>query len=273
MANKKILDHLLIPRHTGNKKIDSDNIVKWNEFLEIVDENISWYPSSGNDFRDILFLNNPVFNHIGIIPSVYIHTDISFAYDLIFNPQVQEFVGITININNVIELQTNVNLICDGNNLTQPAPGGIKHLTGRELSGNEEKRYLQKREFENNSSRVYLLNVSIEFNGIWYKNKNVLYFIFENYCFFERFIIEQNLELLLIFCHCSQSFKAEELNNLSNDLDAIDYLISNGGIFVDLEEFQNEIIDINANFSLHCIDILKSLPFEGIMKTFQIVRH
>lgn len=96
MENKEILKRLLKPVDPGNEG-------KWEEFLNTLDDNISWYPSAGLDFRDVLFLYNNGFNCTPLIPSVYIHTDEQLPYDII-NKKVEVERGIEVIINNVVEL-------------------------------------------------------------------------------------------------------------------------------------------------------------------------
>ncbi len=100
MTNRKILDKLLKPKDLRN----SSNVEKWKEFLNTVDENISWYPSAFEDFRDIIRLNNS--NLIKDEPSVYIHTDNNIARIIDAREIIEE--GYKVEVREIIELDFKV---------------------------------------------------------------------------------------------------------------------------------------------------------------------
>ena len=100
--NADILRRLLTPKEKENKHHQE----LWNKFLNTVDENISWYPSAGEDFRDIIRINNS--DKIKEKPSVYIHTD----YDNTTALKLIDEMGIKgkrykVTVNNFIELSLN----------------------------------------------------------------------------------------------------------------------------------------------------------------------
>lgn len=109
MPNREIINRLLKPKQTGNPEVDLHNAQKWEEFLNTVDDKISWYPSAASDFRDVVFLNNTEFNITELYPSVYIHTDLNLPYDMILNQRVENEIGVQVNINDIIELNLNIN--------------------------------------------------------------------------------------------------------------------------------------------------------------------
>ena len=66
MTNKEILSSLLTPvKPEGNEL--------WENFLEIVDENLLWFPSSRSNFNDLNFRFSGISETIKY-PTVYIHT-------------------------------------------------------------------------------------------------------------------------------------------------------------------------------------------------------
>lgn len=92
MENKEILSHLLNP-------VLDEHTVKWEEFLKVVDDNILWYPSSGNDFSDL---------KEATYASLYIHTSYKLDqkfYKFLFNKQYLNYKFSHVTVEEAFELK------------------------------------------------------------------------------------------------------------------------------------------------------------------------
>jgi hypothetical protein len=243
MENKEVLKKLLKP-------VDPDDEGKWEEFLKTVDENISWYPSAGFDFYDIFILNNEL-KSTNIAPSVYIHSDFRYNSEMFNNNGVSMDDGLEFNFINYFELSSVINF-------GEP-PENIYRSCDR------------------NYKKIFLINVNVKYNNCKLVNKNVLYFFIENNCFFETFIINQELRLSHIF---SQISKMEGENplpefwRLLTQYTNVKYLISDNRLFMDRDDFEQlDNIEINNNLSLQRMGIINGTQYRrGELKIYKIIR-
>jgi hypothetical protein len=251
MANREILNRLLTPVHTGNPDVDLVNVEKWKEFLDNVNENISWYPSAGFDFYDIYILNNEL-NRTNITPSVYIHSDFRYNAEIFNNNGVRMDDGLEFDFVYYFELKSEI------------IDFGQPH----------ENIY---RSCDRNYGRIFLINVNVKYNNCKLVNKYVIYFFVENNCFFETFIINQELKLSHIF---SQISKMEGDNPLSEFWRLltlhpnVKYLISDNRLFINQDDFERlDKIEINNNLSLQGVDIINGAQYRrGELKIYKILR-
>ena len=102
--NRDFITELLCPKN----HLTSKSKVLWEDFLNKVDDNISWYPSAGLDFRDIAFLENSELNQTGIKPSCYIHTDYQIFHQLLYPCEgYEDLMGLNVNISDVLDIGQN----------------------------------------------------------------------------------------------------------------------------------------------------------------------
>jgi hypothetical protein len=156
---------------------ESENF-KFNQFLidyTSADEKILWYPSSGNDFRDVINFSSLVNRNIEAndLPNLFIHNDYdSRSFDKITSSSVNNSTifcddNTTINIEEKIVLR--FNLQAKGN------------YTVRE-------RYVDFYEYKLNIPHIYLLRLSINTTKFGNIKANLLYVSFENINLFEFFM-------------------------------------------------------------------------------------
>ena len=151
---------------------------KFNQFLIdriSNDEKILWYPSSGDDFRDIVNFSSLVNRNIDSndLPNLFIHNDYdSRSFDKIisasnFNSTIFQDDNTSVTINEKIELR--FNLKAKGNYLVR-------------------ERYVDFYDYKLNIPHIYLLRLTIHTTKFGHINANLLYVSFENINLFEFFM-------------------------------------------------------------------------------------
>ena len=134
---------------------------------------ILWYPSAGNDYRDIMELSNEraQLHKIKELPDLFIHTDYNANYvnldETIYND------GRTIvQIENKFELQ-----------LTHNIDYHVNPMYARSAS---------QAPLE---PKIYLLDISVSSKTLGVIYKTVLYFLFENINFLDQIILKNKIKI------------------------------------------------------------------------------
>lgn len=135
--------------------------------------NILWYPSSGNDFRDILeFTNERARLHkMQELPNLHIHTDY-YTARLNLNEIVYTDTRTIVQIENKFELQLKNNI--------------QYHINPEYV------------DFPNDAPdkpTIYLLDITVNSNTLGEIKKPVLYFLFENINFLDEIILKNKISI------------------------------------------------------------------------------
>lgn len=137
------------------------------------DPNILWYPSAGDDYRDILELTHERARQHGIelLPDLIIHTD--------YKPDWLNLNGIPYNdertqveVENRFELELTQDIIYEVNPCFVDFPNDAP-----------------------NEPTIYLMDISITSNILGQVRKSILYFLFENINFLEQIILKNKLHI------------------------------------------------------------------------------
>lgn len=161
MKEKSTLKELL-------KGVDQKSQSRFNELLDAIPENpnILWYPSSGNDFRDLLEFGPGGLNSPGLkeLPHLFIHTDYFKEWLFLGKDQTEfEEQGLRITVRRKFELRFSLPIV------------------GYYVNPN----YV---DFPNEALKkpiIYLLDLTIECENFNPINQSVLYFMFENINFLD----------------------------------------------------------------------------------------
>ena len=146
--------------------------------------NILWYPSAGNDYSDILEINNERANLNGIneIPELYIHTDYNLNFlNLEENQIIFNDLGSTVQIVNKYELNL------------RPNAGIIYEINPNFV------------DFPNDAPTdptIYLLDLKIISENSGEKIQPILYFIFENINFLDQVLLKNKISISHIVKVC-----------------------------------------------------------------------
>ncbi len=147
-----------------------------DELLNSIGENpnICWYPSAGNDYRNILELSSERANYNGIkeLPDLFFHTDYRKKYIVINEGKAYEDKNTTVNINksNNLIFQEDVDSFVNPNYVTRP-------------------------EYAASGPEVYLLEIEINSNEYGKIIRPVIYFLFENINFFEEVLLRYDIKI------------------------------------------------------------------------------
>lgn len=204
----------------------------WKKFLEVPFENVIWYPSSGYDFLDLIHTNYQGLNITG--STLFLHSDQLLQNELIDNMGIEER-GQTIKINRITELkltdefkpeydsrflsdpflrisvsddpQKEYEMIMADLHMEKKEREKPENLKGRinqavalKSIGEEDRIYgnLKPARFNKYLGKAFLLNIDVTFDDEEIKNKDLLYFSFDNISFFREFIIKNNIPVKTI---------------------------------------------------------------------------
>jgi len=170
-VSKKTLQNGLFSLLTPKNKI------VYNEFINSLPDNIKllWYPSAGEDFRDLLFTHEKYEHKMEQMPDLYIHSD--------YYPWEQsKFLD-----NRIVykDGKTEINVV------------EISELTfnKKDISFELDKRVVDFPEGSKASGKVCLLKLTFKSDVLGVFEKYVLYFFFENTNFLKEIIFKNNLKI------------------------------------------------------------------------------
>lgn len=171
MKEKSTLKELL-------KGVDQKSQSRFNELLDAIPENpnILWYPSSGNDFRDLLEFGPGGLNSPGLkeLPHLFFHTD--YLKEWLFLGQKEtefEEQGLKISVINKFELAF--------------------RFPFREYDVN--RNYVHFADLASPRPEIYLLDLRIEADGVAPMEQTVFYFLFENFNFLVELLIKRGIKV------------------------------------------------------------------------------
>ena len=134
---------------------------------------ISWYPSAGNDYRDIMELSEEraILHNIKELPDLFIHTDYDSNFvnldGIVYND------GRTIvQIENKFELQ-------------------LTHIINYHVNPI----YAHFASHAPQEPTIYLLDISVSSESLGVIKKTVIYFLFENINFLEQIILKNKIKI------------------------------------------------------------------------------
>lgn len=135
--------------------------------------NILWYPSAGNDYRDILELTHEraQFHGITELPDLFIHTDYNQQFLRLTGNAHNDF-GTNVRIENRFELQLiqNVQYNINPEFVDSPDDAPIEPT-------------------------IYLLDISVTSKILGEVKKTIIYFLFENINFLDEVILKNNIPI------------------------------------------------------------------------------
>ncbi|MGE5406700.1 MAG: hypothetical protein ACM3NR_03220 [Methanosarcina sp.] len=198
----------------------------WNKFLEISFENIIWYPSAGSDFLDLIHEGNLGQNTPG--STLFLHSDQLLQDELLDNMGREEG-GQIVRINRIIELKLTDEfkpeydpgfisnlfplqkkyemIIADrlNNEVKEKEKngfrkGGVKDKMTPKSEEEVDRIYnsLKPEMCNKYLGKAFLLDINVSFQGQEIKNRDLLYFSFDNISFLREFIIKNNVPVSTI---------------------------------------------------------------------------
>jgi hypothetical protein len=145
-------------------------------FATLEEERVLWYPSAGDDYRDLLYLHPAKSPDLGLqqTPNIFCHTDYDFRY---FrnrtDPLFQD--GYTcIRIKEFFELELRPDLAVDYR--VSPYYATFTDHAARR-------------------PQILLLDLDIVSNQLGHFEKSIFYFFFENYNFLGEILLKQGVEI------------------------------------------------------------------------------
>lgn len=132
--------------------------------------NILWYPSAGNDFRDVLEFTNErsQLHKISELPDLFIHTD----YGINLNQLGHTDNRTNVRIDNKYELQLQTN-----------------------IEYNIDPHFVDSPEIAPMDPTIYLLDVTVVSDSLGEVKQTVIYFIFENINFLDEVVLKNKISI------------------------------------------------------------------------------
>jgi hypothetical protein len=165
---------------TTKKSIEQHKLEEfWKSCNNPSQPRILWYPSAGNDYRDILEMTTERASkhNINILPEVFIHTDYTTN---------EKFVNLNCGIihkdsRTLVKLSDKTELT-----ISKEWRDKIKYEVCRDFVGSSE---------IHSEPTIFLLDMVIESRQLGTVTKPVLYFKFENINFFREVVLKQKLNI------------------------------------------------------------------------------
>ncbi len=180
------------------------------------DPNVLWYPSAGNDYRDLLelFPERAKRNNIHDLPDIYVHTD--------YNPNFLKFFD---------------TVYCDNNTSIKIIDRYELKLT-TEIKYHVNPRYTVHTDSANKQPVIWLLKVEITSDIYGTYTRTVIYFLFENINFLEEVILKNMIRISHIVkvregCSYGGNKKSITFSYLFLDLLGTKYLICDDKLDID----------------------------------------
>ncbi len=173
--NKSILSSILKP--IENPEVFNEIMGKLSD-----DPKTSWYPSSGGDYRDLLYLTKEYFQlRRGLqskvesvtFPELFIHTDYDSRYT------------------NLIEK----GIIREDKGTVMKVTSQVKCTLNKSVDYEIDSRLIL---FLREAFRIptcYLMNIEVSSKGMGTYNRIVVYFFMENFNFFREIVLKKNLKI------------------------------------------------------------------------------
>ena len=146
-----------------------------NDLAKEIGENPSvlWYPSAGNDFRDILEMtkDRAKIHNIDLLPRLIIHTDYNAGW-IDFNNTPYNDGRTLVEVEQKFELE----LINDIDYEVSP-------------------RYVYFPDAAPSEPTIYLMDIKITSDSLGIVHRSIIYFLFENINFLDQIILKNNLPI------------------------------------------------------------------------------